>query len=83
MRIAYSKAAVRVLSRMPANTASLIRTKIEQYANDPTTQTNNVKQLKGEPTVYRLRIGDWRVLFTNDGEIIAIVRVAPRGGAYD
>ena len=68
---------------MPVNTATLIRSKIEQYAIDPASQANNIKALKGESGVYRLRIGDWRILFTADGEIVAIIRIAPRGSAYD
>lgn len=81
-RITYSKEALKTLSRIPANISKLIRSKIEQYAADPATQTNNVKGLKGHEGVYRLRVGDWRVLFT-EGEIIAIIKVAARGGAYD
>lgn len=81
--IAYSKAALRSLMRMPANTSKLIRSKIEQYAADPAAQANNVKALKGEPGVLRLRVGDWRVLFTEDGRVLAVIRIAPRGGAYE
>ena len=67
---------------MPANTAKLIRSKVEQYAKDPASLANNIKALTGEAGVYRLRVGDWRVLFTESREVIAIVRIAPRGSAY-
>lgn len=83
LQIAYSKDALRTLSRMPANVSKLIRAKVEQYAADPASLANNVKALKGEPGVLRLRVGDWRVLFTEDGTVIAVIRIAPRGGAYD
>lgn len=82
-RIAYSREALKALSRMPANVSALIRSKITQYAVDPASLANNVKALEGEPGVLRLRVGDWRVLFTETGEVLAIVRVAPRGGAYE
>ena len=68
---------------MPVNTSKLIRSKIAQYATDPAAQANNVKALKGQNSVYRLRVGDWRVLFTESGEIIAIIKVVPRGSGYD
>ncbi len=68
---------------MPANVSALVRSKIEQYAADPASLANNVKALKGELGVFRLRVGDWRVLFTEDGEVIAIIRIAPRGAAYE
>ena len=82
-RIAYSKDALKTLSRMPANVSRLIRSKIEQYAAAPAEQANNVKALKGIAGTYRLRVGDWRVLFTEEGDVLAIIKVAPRGGAYD
>ncbi|MCW1412227.1 type II toxin-antitoxin system RelE/ParE family toxin [Rhizobium sp. 1AS11] len=82
-KIAYSRDALKTLSRMPSNTASLIRSKIEQYAADPATLANNVKALKGNPGVFRLRVGDWRIVFSETGEVISIIKVAPRGSAYD
>lgn len=82
-RITFSKDALRTLRRMPANVAALIRSKIEQYATDPASLANNVKALKGEEGVFRLRVGDWRVIFAEDGVVIAIIRVAPRGAAYE
>lgn len=81
-RIAFSKAALRTLVRLPANTSDLIRSKIELYAGEPAALANNVKALKGEPGIYRLRVGDWRVLFSETGDAITIIRVAPRGDAY-
>lgn len=46
--------------------------------------TGDVKRLKGS-NEYRLRVGDWRVRFERDGRqlIIAVIRVLPRGRAYD
>jgi mRNA interferase RelE/StbE len=81
--VAYSKAALKVLMRMPANTAALIRSKIEQYARDPETLANNVKTLAGMDGVLRLRVGDWRVVFSETGDIVAIIKIAPSGGAYE
>jgi len=81
--IAFSKAASRTLRHMPANMARLIVAKLQQYADDPAALAGNVKMLKGAEGVLRLRVGDWRVLFTEDGTVIAVVRIAPRGSAYD
>lgn len=81
MIVRYSRDALNALARMPVPTAVRIRGKIEQYASDPASLANNVKKLKGG-TEYRLRVGDWRVIFREDGAIIAIIRIASRGGAY-
>lgn len=59
-----------------------IRAKIAQYAADPASQANNVKKLQGRDG-YRLRVGDWRVIFDEDGNVIAILEIGPRGGIYD
>ena len=81
-QISYTKAAIKVLRRMPANTAKLIRTKIEAYATDPASQANNVKSLKGREGI-RLRVGDWRVIMDDQGNVLAVLEIDPRGGIYD
>ena len=43
----------------------------------------DVRRLAGiAPPLFRLRIGDWRVLFRYDGVAIVILRVLPRDKAY-
>ena len=78
-QISYTKAAIKALRRMPANTAKLIRTKIEAYAQDPGTQANNVKSLKGREGI-RLRVGDWRVVYAVQAKVLVlfVVRIARR-----
>ena len=79
--IIYRTPALRVLNKMPANTARRIRGKIEDYARDPASQSNNVKKLIGRPGI-RLRVGDWRVIM-KDGEVLEILRIGPRGSVYE
>ena len=80
--IVYSKDALRTLNRMPANEARRIRSKVLQYASDPASLANNVKKLH-DSRYHRLRIGDWRVIFREDGTVVDVVRVAARGEAYE
>jgi len=83
-RIEISREAIRSLRRMPTNIARLIRAKIDDLASDPQARNNNVKKLIGRPG-YRLRVGDWRVIYDLDNalRILAVERIAPRGGAYE
>ncbi|WP_132251451.1 type II toxin-antitoxin system RelE family toxin [Methylobacterium segetis] len=81
--ITYSRDALRTLLRLPANTAALIRSKIALYAADSGALGNNVKALKGQPGIRRLRVGDGRVILSEDGAVVAIIRIAARGNAYD
>ncbi len=80
--VVYSKHAIRTLNRMPANEARRIRSKVLHYAEDPASLANNVKKLK-DSRYYRLRIGDWRVIFGEDGTVVDVIRVAARGEAYE
>ncbi len=79
--IVYRDAALRTLRRIPANTARRIIGKIEAFARDPASQANNVRKLQGRDGV-RLRVGDWRVIM-QDGEVLEISEIGPRGGIYD
>lgn len=80
-QISYTKAAIRALQRMPANTSALIRRKIEAYAENPAAQAGNVKALKGQAGI-RLRVGDWRVIMDDQGNVLAVLDIGPRGGIY-
>jgi len=68
--------------RCPRNVSQLIRAKINQYAVDPESLAQNVKALNGEVGVLRLRVGDWRVIFTETLEIVDVIKIASRGDAY-
>lgn len=82
-RIEYSRDAARTLGRMPRNTAETVRSKVRALAADPLAPNNNVKKLVGRPG-YRLRVGDWRVIYElqDTVRIIDVIQIAPRGGAY-
>lgn len=80
--IAYSRDALKSLRRMPANEAKRVRQKIEAYASNPASQVNNVVQLKGRDG-FRLRVGDWRVIFDKQGNVMAILAIGPRGSIYE
>ena len=83
-QLEYTDRALVALQRMPADRARLISRKLEQLAIDPRRPNNNVKALKGRPG-YRLRVGDWRVIYElRHGKLIVLVLdIGPRGGIYD
>ena len=80
--VTYKPAAMKSLRKMPANTAKRITGKITAYAKNPASQANNVKALKGREAI-RLRVGDWRVIMNDEGEVLDILEIGPRGGIYD
>jgi mRNA interferase RelE/StbE len=82
-KIVFTKEAARSIQKMPRQAANLVREKIELLASDPYSDHLNVKKLQGR-NGYRLRVGDWRVLYEikNDQLFILILKVAPRGEVY-
>ncbi len=81
--ILFTKQADRALRKMSRNTARLIREKLDQLAQDPYARNPNVTKLQGR-SGYRLRVGDWRVIYKleDDRLVIMVLKTAPRGGAY-
>jgi mRNA interferase RelE/StbE len=81
--IEYTREARKALAKMPRNTRQLVLGKIESLARDPFGAAN-VKALVGQPG-FRLRVGNWRVIYDVDSGrvVVRVLRVAPRGGAYE
>jgi mRNA interferase RelE/StbE len=80
--ISYSKATIKTLRRMPRNVADLIRSKVEANAEDSASQANNVKALKGQEG-FRLRVGEWRVIMDDQGNVLSVRDIGTRGGVYN
>jgi mRNA interferase RelE/StbE len=80
--VTFTKAARNTLMRMPRNEADRIRSKVQQYAENPPSLANNVTAMKGEPFV-RLRVGDWRVIMNDRGAVLDVLKIGPRGSVYD
>lgn len=57
--------------------------KIEEVAVNPCAPNNNLTKLQGRDG-YRLRVGDWRVLYElhDDRLVMLILDVGARGGIY-
>lgn len=85
MEINYSQKAVKQLKQIAKGDkkiAARILDAIEAYATNPK-RTFDVKILKGKYAVFkRLRVGDYRVIFDEDGNIMQIYEVKHRQEAY-
>lgn len=72
--LTYTSQALHVLSRMDPVVAKRIRSKLLALALDPMAPNNNVTRLSGI-MAYRLRVGDWRVLYTLKHQTLTVVVV--------
>ena len=81
-KITFSKQADKALRRMPRNVAIIIAKKIKELAESPK-RMRNVKKITDHPG-YRMRVGDWRVVYTvKEKEVlIHIVKIKSRGEVY-
>lgn len=77
--IAFTSAAIRQWRKLTAVTRAQIDVKLTAFAE---TGAGDVKALKGI-TGMRLRVGDWRVLFTIKTDTITIHAVGHRRDVYD
>jgi len=82
--LAYRKTAAGYLLKLPANRRDNIRGKIAQVAATGLRgeQENNIKALENRPGHYRLRVGDYRVIFEIDDATLTILDVWHRGKGY-
>jgi mRNA interferase RelE/StbE len=78
----FSTAALKALRKAPVDVAWRIRTKLDELARDPFAAAN-VKKLTSHPG-YRLRVGDWRVIYLIQKEevVIQVVDIAQRKEVY-
>lgn len=81
--VTYEKEALKALQKMQPQVAKRIRDKITELAKTPYAENNNASKLQGREG-YRLRVGDWRVIYElKEAELIVMVLdIRPRGGAY-
>lgn len=82
-RIDYTPGAEKQLRAIrDARVSTPIRRAIEKLADNP--RPPGCLKLVGEVNQWRVRVGDWRVVYVieNGRLVILVVRVAPRGGVY-
>lgn len=81
--IVFTKQAYKSLRRVPRDVVARIRERLDQLAEDPYVQNPNITKLQNRPG-YRLRVGDWRVIYdVQEGELIILVlKIGSRGGVY-
>lgn len=82
-RVLFTKSAERSLLKLPRPMANRVREKLTLIAEDPYAQHGNVTKLQDRPG-YRLRVGDWRVIYDIRDEelVILVLKLAPRGEVY-
>lgn len=76
MQIEYKKKAVKYINAADKLTKKRLKEAIEKLPY------GDIRKLTGFENEYRLRVGDLRVLFTVENDIIIINDIKPRGQIY-
>ena len=76
MRIEYTKQSVKYINGADKTTKRRLKEAIEKIPS------GDIKKLQGIDNGYRLRVGDLRVLFTLEEDVIYIEKILPRGEVY-
>jgi len=79
-QIEYGSSALEALDRLPARERAQIIRKIERLEQG---LHGNIKRLHVAEAAYRLRMGDYRILFDVGGSVIIIRRIGNRKDVYD
>ena len=83
--IEFSSKAAKSYLKLPRKLHERIDKKLEIIARSPYDKHNNVTSLKGMSSCYRLRVGDWRVVYEIVQKQIKIyvVKIAQRKEVYE
>ncbi len=76
------RSANRTLAKLPRSVQDRIDKAIDELSQDP--RPPGAKRLIGDEPVYRIRVGDYRILYTVDdvAKIITVVRIGHRRDVY-
>ena len=82
-KILISRSALKELKNIPKNEREAIKDKISKLTYFPLARLD-IKKLKGYHNVYRLRVGDYRIIFEyiKEKRTIKILKVGKREGFY-
>ncbi len=83
--VLVSRTAVRELNALKETDQERIKNKLRELSKDPHNSLNylDTKNLSGtKRTYYRLRVGEYRVIYFIEDRIIKVVKIATRSDVY-
>ena len=83
-KVELSKRSYKNLQRLDSNTRQRISHHLELLSENPRNPELNIKKLKGESLLYRLRVGNYRILYRieDDRLVIVVINIGSRGDVY-
>lgn len=80
-QVIFSKGALKQFNKLSSDLQKRVQTKINELATEP--RPNGVKKLE-DNDLYRIRVGDYRVIYQIQDDIllVIIVKISHRSKAY-
>lgn len=72
-RIEFTKSAAREFSKLPRAVQGKVQDALHLLSANPFSELIRVKKLKGAASLYRVRIGDYRIVYEIRNEILTII----------
>ncbi len=81
-QVIIHRKAEKILKRLDGDALERIRRAIRGLAIEP--RPAGVKKLTDQDNLYRLRVGDWRIIYAIEEEklIVLVLEISSRGAAY-
>jgi len=82
-QVIYARSARKELKHLPVKVISAVIEQTDALANDP--RPRGSKKLKGYKNSWRIRIGDYRVIYRIEDKvrIVRVTNIGHRGEIYD
>jgi mRNA interferase RelE/StbE len=81
-QIQFSNGAAKQIKKLPADIKERIDKKILDLAIEP--RPNGVKKLQGDDNSYRIRVGDYRIIYEIEDDIllVTVIKIKHRNEVY-
>lgn len=81
-KVKFTKSAKKQLRRLPLDVQERIQARVNDLKIEP--RLDGVKKLKGQENSYRIRIGDYRVVYEIEDDVlkVTVVKVKHRSEVY-
>ena len=80
MEVKLSKQALKYVNAQDKPTRERFKAAFRGLSKDP--PVGDISPIVSCPPFLRLRVGDFRVIFYEDDDMLRVVKVSPRGGSY-
>ncbi|MBI2083935.1 MAG: type II toxin-antitoxin system RelE/ParE family toxin [Deltaproteobacteria bacterium] len=83
-RIEFVKSARQEFDRLPAKVHGKIVEALRFLSENPYSELLRIKKMKGVPSLYRIRIGDYRVVYEvrNESLVVLVIKIGHRREVY-